>query len=253
MGAGLEVKRIALVTGASRGIGRACAIALAEAGHDVAVNYRSDARAADEVVAIITALGQRAVAIAADVSRPDDVDRLVRTTAKELGTIGILVSNAGIAPLTRLESIPLEEWDMVFNTNERPLLQLTQQELPGMRTLGFGRIITMTSQAGVSGGVFVGAHYAAAKGAMITLTRSIAKAMAPTPGITANCVAPGLIDTDLVAGFPVADVERLTRGIPMQRLGTAREVADVVAFLCSPAASYVTGTLIPVDGGLLAG
>lgn len=245
--------RVALVTGASRGIGRACAIALAESGCDVAVNYRRDIDAANSVVETITALGRRAVAIAADVSQPADVDTLVSRTVAALGTIAILVNNAGIAPLTQLEAIPLDEWDTVFNTNARPLLQLTQRVLPGMREMGFGRIITMTSQAGVSGGVFIGAHYAAAKGAMITLTRSIAKATASTPGITANCVAPGLIDTDLVAAFPTEDVSRMTRGIPMQRLGTAREVADVVAFLASPAASYVTGTLIPVDGGLLAG
>lgn len=245
--------RVALVTGSSRGIGRACAVALAGDGYDVVINYQRDAASAARVVEEITALGRRSLAIAADVSVPTDVARLVRDAAQSIGPIDVLVSNAGIAPLTKLEAIPLDEWDTVFATNARPVLQLTQLVLPGMRARGFGRIVTMASQAGVSGGVFVGAHYAAAKGAMIALTRSIAKYTAGSPGITANCVAPGLIDTDLVAGFPPDDVARLTRGIPMQRLGSAQEVAAVVAFLCSPAASYVTGTLIPVDGGLLVG
>ncbi len=244
--------RIALVTGGSRGIGRACAIALAEHGCDVIVNFHRDAAAANEVVTHILALGRRAVALQADVGDPEAVRAMIATATETFGAITILVSNAGMAPLTSLESIPLDEWDTVFTTNARPVLQLVQLLLPGMRTAGHGRIVTVASQAGVSGGVFIGAHYAASKGAIIALTRSIAKYTAGLTDVTANCVAPGLIDTDLVSGFPPEAVTRMTQGIPMKRLGSPREVGDVVAFLCSPAASYVTGTLLPVDGGLLA-
>jgi 3-oxoacyl-[acyl-carrier protein] reductase len=166
--------------------------------------------------------------------------------------VDVLVNNAGIAPTTKLDDISLEEWGKVMDTNVRAYAFLARRALRGMRSRNWGRIVNVASQAGLTGGFFVGAHYAASKGAIIALTRSLAKLTAATGTITANCVAPGLISTDLVASFPPEQVEMMTNGIPMRRLGTPDEVGAAIAFLASDDASYITGAVIPIDGGLLA-
>lgn len=244
--------RGALVTGGSRGIGRAAGLALARQGFAVAFNYRQDAAAAAESVRLASAAGATGIAVQGDVSDPEVVERVWAEASQALGTIDVLVNNAAIAPLTAIEAIEIDEWDQVFHTNVRGPFQLSRLALRTMAPRRWGRIVTMTSQAGITGGYFVGAHYSATKGALIALTRTLAKHGA-AHGVTANCVAPGLVDTDLVAGFPADRREAMIEAIPMRRLGTPDEVGALVAFLASDAAGYITGATIPVDGGLLAG
>jgi 3-oxoacyl-[acyl-carrier protein] reductase len=168
-----------------------------------------------------------------------------------LSAVDILVNNAGLAPVTPIDEISLDEWQLVFDTNVRAAFLLSRLALGSMRPRNWGRIITMTSQAGITGGFFIGAHYSASKGALIALSRTLAK-LGAAYGVTSNCIAPGLIDTDLVAGFPADRRNAMIGGIPMRRLGTIDEVGGLVGFLASDASSYVTGTTISVDGGLLA-
>jgi 3-oxoacyl-[acyl-carrier protein] reductase len=166
--------------------------------------------------------------------------------------VDVLVCNAGIAPTTAIDDIPLDEWARVLDVNVRGAFLLGRLALGDMKARGWGRIITVASQAGVTGGYFVGAHYAASKGALIALTRSLAKRGAAA-GVTANCVAPGLIDTDITRGFDQAQLKGMAASIPAKRLGHADEVGAVVAFLASDGAAYVNGVLLPIDGGLLSG
>jgi 3-oxoacyl-[acyl-carrier protein] reductase len=244
--------RVALLTGGGRGIGRACSLALAASGHRVIVNYAHNRAAAEETVAAARALGVEAVAIEADVGDAAATERLYTEATAAFGHIDVLVCNAGIAPLTALDDISLEEWQDVFDINVRSTLLLGRRALREMKARGWGRIVTIASQAGVTGGYFIGAHYAASKGALIALTRSLAKRGA-AHGVTANCVAPGLIDTDLTRAFPPEQRDGLVAAIPMKRMGTPEEVGGVVSFLASDAAGYVSGVLFPVDGALLAG
>ncbi len=245
-------RRGALVTGGSRGIGRAAVHALARMGCSVVVNYRSDQSAAEAAVAEARTLGGDAIAIQADVSDAGEVERLWNECVQHIGAVDVLVNNAGIAPLTPLDDISLDEWQLVLDTNLRSAFLLSRNALGPMRDRRWGRILTVTSQAGITGGFFVGAHYAASKGALIALSRTLAKHGAQF-GVTSNCIAPGLVDTDLVAGFPEDRRDAMIGGIPMRRLGTIDEVAGLIGFLASDAASYITGTTIPVDGGLLSG
>ena len=242
--------RVALVTGGSRGIGRACVLALAASGHRVIVNYANNRAAAEETVAAARALGAEAVAIGADVGNAAEAERLYDEAHASFGRIDVLVLNAGIAPITPIDDISLDEWQAVVDTNVRSALLLGRRALREMKERGWGRILTVASQAGVTGGFFVGAHYAASKGALIALTRALAKRGAAF-GVTANCLAPGLIDTDLTRGFPAAQRDGLTAAIPMKRMGTPEEVGGVAAFLASDAASYISGVLLPIDGALL--
>jgi 3-oxoacyl-[acyl-carrier protein] reductase len=246
-------RRVAVVTGGGRSIGRACALALARTGCMVAVHYARDEAAACNAVAAITAAGGEARAFRADLAQADELERFHHVAVAAFGPVEILVSNAGIAPTTSLDAITLDEWQTVLDTNLRATFLLSRLALPGMRARGWGRIVTIASQAGLTGGYFVGAHYAASKGALIALTKSLARLAADAGNVTANCVAPGLIDTDLTRGFPAERRAGLVAAIPMKRMGTADEVAAAVTFLASEAASYITGAVLPVDGALLAG
>lgn len=246
----MKDERVALVTGGSRGIGRASALALAETGHRVIVNYATNHTAAEETIAAICAIGGDAIAIRANIGDSIDAERLYDEAHAAFGRLDVLVLNAGIAPLTQVEDISLEEWQLVMDTNVRSALQLGRRALREMQERQWGRIVTIASQAGVTGGFFVGAHYAASKGALIALTRALAKRGAAY-GVTANCVAPGLIDTDLTRCFPFTSREGMVAAVPMKRMGTPEEVGAVVAFLASDAASYISGVLLPIDGALL--
>jgi 3-oxoacyl-[acyl-carrier protein] reductase len=233
--------RIALVTGASRGIGRATAAALANAGCDVAINYRERADDAAETARSVEAAGRRALAVPADVSRPDDVRRLADSVANGLGPVDILVNNAGESRPLALEQITIEDFDATIAVNLRSAFLVTQAVLPSMRAKRWGRLIFVGSVAAQVGGV-VGPHYAASKAAMVGLMHGYASLLAKE-GITANLVAPALIETDMVRANPRARADL----IPVGRFGRSEEVADVVATVA--ANGYITGQTIGVNGG----
>lgn len=233
--------RVALVTGASRGIGRAIALALAAAGGKVAVNYHTSAAEANDVVAQIAASGGSAAALGADVSDPDSAGRLVAETEERLGPIDIVVNNAGINPRKPLDQLDAADWDRAIRTNLSSAFYVTQAALPGMRARAWGRIIMVSSVAAQTGGV-IGPHYAASKAGLLGLTHSYASLLAKE-GITCNAIAPALIDTDMIRSNPA-----VTPGlIPIGRFGTADEIASVALLLASN--GYITGQTINVNGG----
>ena len=233
--------KVALVTGASRGIGKAIAVALARAGADVAVNYRDRQAAAAATQAEIESLGRRAVAIAADVSVAAQVARLVDAVEQQLGFVSILVNNAGITRPQPIAQITEQSWDEVLAINLKSVFLVTQAVLPKMRTAGWGRIINLSSVAAQLGGV-VGPHYAASKAGILGLTHSYALLLAKE-GITVNAIAPALIETEMVTGNPNARADLL----PVGRFGTVDEVADAAVLLATN--GYLTGQTINVNGG----
>jgi len=233
--------RVALVTGASRGIGRAIALALAEAGAAVAINYRSRADQAHQVERQIGQMGRRCAAIQADVSAPDEVDRLIRTVEDRLGPPGILINNAGIARPQALDQITEEDWDEILDVNLKSCFLVTQAVLPDMRARQWGRIVNLSSVAAQVGGI-VGPHYAASKAGMLGLTRYYASHLA-REGIRVNAIAPALIETEMVMANPNARPDR----IPVGRFGTAEEVAEVAVMLIRN--DYMNGQTIHVNGG----
>lgn len=234
--------RIALVTGASRGIGRAIAVGLARAGADVAVNFRGDAAAAHEVEREIQALGRRCLVVQADVSRAAEVARLVAAVEQGLGGIGILVNNAGISQPRALDAITEQDWDSTIDVNLKSVFLVTQAVLPGMRQRRWGRIINLSSAAAQLGGI-VGPHYAASKAGIIGLTHSYASQLA-REGITANAITPALVATDMLADNPRARPEM----IPVGRFGTPEEIAKVAVTLAGN--GYLTGQTLSVNGGM---
>ena len=234
--------RIALVTGASRGIGKAIAIALAEAGADVAVNYRIQAEAAESVCKTIRAAGRKCIAIQADVSVTADVERLVKTTENELGPVGILVNNAGIGRMIPPDQVTEEIWNEFLRVNLTSVFLVTQRVLPAMRAARWGRIINLSSVAAQYGGV-IGPHYTATKAGILGLTRSYASQSAKE-GITVNAIAPALIETDMVAALPKDIASR----IPVGAIGQPDEVVRIAVMLAE--SSYITGQTINPNGGL---
>jgi 3-oxoacyl-[acyl-carrier protein] reductase len=233
---------VALVTGASRGIGREVSLALAREGAAVAVNCKSRLDLAEEVRGLIRDMGRRTVAVAADVSRPEDVARLVATVKAELGPVDILVNNAGIARPQALEDISLNDWNEVLAANLTSAFMLTQAVLPDMRAKGFGRIVNISSVAAQLGGV-VGPHYAASKAGMLGLTHGFATFLA-REGITVNAVAPALIESDMARQLPPSVKDR----VPMGRLGLPPEVALAVVMLVQN--GFMTGQTVNVNGGM---
>lgn len=233
--------RVALVTGASRGIGVASVIALAKAGCDVAVNYRTHGDDAEAVCEQIRAAGRRALAVCADVSRTKEAQKMAALVANELGTISILVNNAGIARTQKVEEITEEDWDEIVNVNLKSAFMVTQAVLPGMRVQKWGRVINMSSVAAQTGGV-IGPHYASSKAGMIGLTHSLANLLVKE-GITVNAIAPALIATDMVTSNPRANPEI----IPVGHFGDVDDVSSVVVLLAQN--GYMTGQTINVNGG----
>ena len=233
--------RVALVTGASHGIGRAIALALAEHGAKVAVNYLTRAGDADAVTATIRANGGAAVAVKADVSARAEVDAMIASVTAQLGPVDILINNAGIAVRRDLDDLTEADFDRAIAVNLKSAFLCTQAVVPGMRERGWGRIVNISSGAARGAGV-IGAHYNASKAGMEGLTRGYAGRLAQA-GVTVNAVAPSLIETDMATNFP-ADV---AKRIPIGRMGTPEEVAQVVIMVV--ANPYMTGQTVPVNGG----
>lgn len=241
--------RIAVVTGGSRGIGRAIAQTLAAAGATVIVNYQRNAEAANETVAAITAADGTAVSIQADVSVSADVERLFKTVIDQYGKVDILVNNAGITRDTLLLRMKEDDFDAVIDTNLRGVYLCTKAALRPMTKARSGRIINITSVVGLIGNAGQ-SNYAAAKAGIIGFTRAVAREMA-SRGITVNAVAPGYIETELTAGLGEQVRAAILETIPLGRLGTPQDVANLVCFLASDAAAYITGQTLTVDGGMV--
>jgi 3-oxoacyl-[acyl-carrier protein] reductase len=233
--------RVALVTGSSRGIGRAVALALGEAGADVVVNYRNRSREAEETESRIRQTGRRCISVQADVSLAVEVDRLVSAAEAAIGPVDVLVNNAGIARPQPLEEIAENDWDELIAVNLKSCFLVTQRVLPGMRARKWGRIVNLSSVAAQVGGI-VGPHYAASKAGMLGLTRYYASHLA-REGITANAIAPALIETEMVT----ANLNAQPGRIPVGRFGDVDEVADLAVLLARN--GYITGQTINVNGG----
>ena len=241
--------QIVLVTGGSRGIGKAAALACAREGAHIIINYAGNVKAAEETVKEISDLGQKCLAVQADISKLADVERLIEEATAEFGKIDILVKNAGITRDGLLMRMKEEDWDAVIETNLKGIFLCTKAVIRGMMKQRSGRIINMTSVVGVMGNAGQ-ANYAAAKAGVIGFTKSTAKELA-SRGITVNAIAPGFIHSDMTSVLPENVKEEMVKAIPIGRMGEAEEVADAVVFLASNSARYITGQVIHVDGGMV--
>lgn len=240
--------KVALITGGSRGIGRAVCLELAEGGADIALCYAGNEYAANETAEACRALGARVLALRCDVTDASAVKEMVAAAVKEFGRIDILINNAGITRDGLLMTMPESDFDAVMNTNLKGAFLCTKAVSRQMIRQRYGRIVNLSSVVGLHGNAGQ-ANYAASKAGIIGLTKSAAKELA-SRGITVNAVAPGYIATDMTAVLPDEVTEKVLAGIPAARLGEAQEVAKAVAFLASDAAAYITGQVLPVDGGM---
>lgn len=243
-----NLRRVALVTGGAKGIGRAVCLALAEKGMDIAVNYAGSAAAAEETAAACRALGVRAVTLQADVRRPENCQKLVEDTVAALGRIDVLVNNAGITADTLMLRMTEADFDNVLATNLKGAFFCTKAASRYMMRQRYGRIVSISSVVGLHGNAGQ-TNYAAAKAGLIGLTKSVAKEYAARQ-ITANVVAPGFIDTDMTAAMPESARAATAASIPAGKVGDAKDVAAAVAFLAGEQSGYITGQVLCVDGGM---
>jgi len=243
-----ESGRVAIVTGASRGIGRAIALELARRGHVVMVNYRSNSEAAETVVAEIEAIGGQALAVQADVSQMADANSLAKTAKDAFGAIHILVNNAGIARDGLLMRMSEADWDAVLSTNLKGAFNCVKAVQRTMLRQRWGRIISIGSVVGLSGNAGQ-ANYAAAKAGLVGFTKAVARELGSRK-ITANLVAPGFIETDMTAVLDDKVRAAACEQIPLGAMGQPEDVAAAVAFLVSNEAAYITGQVLCVDGGM---
>jgi 3-oxoacyl-[acyl-carrier protein] reductase len=253
-GPGRLAGRVALVTGASRGFGRSIALAFADEGAAVVVNYHEHRAGADEVVAAARAMGGDALAVRADVAREDDVRRLVEATLDRFARLDVLVNNAGIMTRGAFLDVPVGDYDRMLAINVVGTMLCTRHALPAMIAKGYGRVINLSSQLGTIGGVPGAAGfaaYAATKGAVDSFTKAIAREFG-VHGVTANAIAPGSIETDMSRDVMTPEFKaRRIRELPVHRMGTVDDVAHVAVFLASAASGFLTGQIIHASGGLV--
>ncbi len=240
--------KVAVVTGGSRGIGRAIALRLAQGGAKVVVNYRGNEDAAGEVVALIKAAGGEAVSVQADVSQIADAQALIDAAKTAFGRIDILVNNAGTTRDTLLLRMSEDDWDVVIDTNLKGTFNCIKAVSRQMMRQRYGRIVNVTSVAGISGNAGQ-ANYASAKAGIIGLTKTVAKELGGRQ-ITCNAIAPGLVLTDLTADLPQNMFDQAVERTPLGRTGTVEDMAAAVAYLASEEAGFVTGQVLAIDGGL---
>lgn len=240
--------KVALVTGASRGLGRGIALVLAEKGADVVVNFRSGEEAADEVVTQISGMGRRALKVQADVGEEADVRRLFETIKTHWGRLDILVNNAGTSRAQDIFETSLDDWESLIRTNLTSTFLCSKLAMEMMREAAGGRIVNISSVVGEQGALFGHVHYAATKSGQLGITKTLARTGAPF-GINVNAIAPGIIETELLFQTHGKDgVASLAEKVPLG-LGTARDIGLAVAFLCGEGGRYITGTTIDVNGG----
>lgn len=240
--------RVAIITGASRGIGRSIALAMAGAGADVVINYASNDQAAAEVADLIKAAGRKALLVKADVADPQAADNLVKKAQEEFGRVDILVNNAGINRDGLILKMKNEDWDAVLSVNLKGAFNCARAVAREMVRNQYGRIINISSVVGLTGNVGQ-ANYAAAKAGLLGMTKALAKELC-SRNITVNAVAPGFVNTEMTAGLPEKVTEKLLAQIPMKRFGEPEDIAGLVVFLATDAASYITGQTIAADGGM---
>ena len=240
--------KVALITGGSRGIGRAVAVRLARDGVKLAINYKSDRKSADSVVDLVNEMGVEALAVQADVADSSQVDSMVDQIVNAFGNVDILVNNAGIIHDSLLMRMSEEVWDEVLNTNLKGSYNCTKAVLRHMVRQRWGRVINVVSVVGIEGNPGQ-SNYAASKAGVIAFSRSIAKEVA-SRNITVNSVAPGYISTEIVADLNPEFKELILSRIPQNKFGTVEDVSNMVGYLASEEANYITGEVIRVDGGI---
>jgi 3-oxoacyl-[acyl-carrier protein] reductase len=241
--------KTAVVTGGSRGIGKAIAMKLAALGANIVINYNSNSASVDQVIKDIEELGVKAVKIQGDVSKFEDAEKIIKTAVSEFGSLDILVNNAGITRDGLILRMKEEDFDKVIDVNLKGTFNCTRHASQIMLKQKSGRIINIASVVGIAGNAGQ-ANYAAAKAGIIGITKSAARELA-SRGITVNAVAPGYIDTDMTHVLPEKTKEAILGSIPLKKMGKPEDVAEAVAFLASDSASYITGHVLNVDGGMV--